>query len=341
MHRLISSVLAVLVLAACANPKASEVRFYTWDSYDDPELFAEFEKKTGIKVTATYFASNEEMLAKLMGGGGGYDLITPSDYMVSIMRVQGLLADLDKAAMPNLKNVDPRFKSLYYDPEMQNCVPYIYGLTGIAYDSERVKPAPTSWAALWDPTQKGRIGMLNDQREVFALALQFLGLPASSKDPKHLEAAYAKLRDQKPLVRTYSSDNQKALLISGELALAHAWSSDVNQAAEEKPSLRFAIPKEGGFIWMDTLCAVKGSPNAAAAMKLVDFLLEPANHAKAAVKLRGGLPNIPARKFLPEELKKDPTVTGEEKLLKSLEWMHEVGEAAPVYDRFWTQLKAG
>lgn len=341
MRRLIRSVLAVLVLAGCAKSKESVVRLYTWDSYDDSALFAEFEKRTGTRVVVTYFASNEELLAKLMGGGGGYDVITPSDYMVSIMRKQGILAELDKKAVTNLKHVDPRFKGLYYDPEMLNCAPYIFGTTGIVYDAERVKPAPTSWAALWDPGQKGRIGLLNDQREVFALALQTLGLPTSTRETKHLEAAYAKLREQKPLVRTYSSDNQRSLLISGEVALAHAWSIDANQAAEERPSLRFVIPKEGGFIWQDTLCAVKDAPNQEGAMKLIDFLLEPANHAKVAAKLRGGLPSMAAREFLPEALKKDPTVVGDDKALKHLEWIHEVGEAAPVYDRLWTQLKAG
>src|SRR5438046_3113937 len=111
-----------LILAAAASmlgcaPGKPTVRVFTWDSYDDPAVFAEFEKATGIRVSVDRFASNEELLAKLMGGAQGYDIIVPSDYMVSIMARQGILSELDLSKLPNLKNIDSRFRGLYYDPK--------------------------------------------------------------------------------------------------------------------------------------------------------------------------------------------------------------------------------
>ena len=340
MRRLINLGLA-LALAACAKPKAREVHLYTWDSYDDPAVFEAFEKKTGMHVVVDYFASNEELLAKLMGGAGGYDVIVPSDYMVGVMRQQGLVSELDFAAIPHIANIDARFRRLPGDPEGKSSVPYLWGLTGIAYDSDKVKPAPDSWAALWDKGRKGRIAMLNDQREVIAMALQSLGRPADSRDPKDLEAVKQKLLAQKPLVKTYSSENQKALLISGEVDLAHAWSGDLNQAAVDKPSLRFALPKEGGIIFQDNMCVPKNAPNRDGALQLIDFLLLPENAVRIIMKVRYGTPNKAVWPLLPEELRKNPSIVPTDAVLKSAAPLKDVGEAAPLYDRLWTELKAG
>lgn len=331
---------ALAALAGCGKPAARSVHFYTWDSYDDAALFAEFEKKTGIRVVTDFFASNEELLAKLMGGQGGYDVVVPSDYMVEIMSRQGLLAELPRAALANADRLDKRFLDLPFDRGNRYSMPYIWGMTGIAYDSDVVKPAPDSWGVLWDPRWKGRIAMLNDQREVFALALQSLGLPPNSKSEGDLRAAKKRLVAQKPLVKTYQSENLKALLISGEVVLAHAWSSDVNLAAAEKPSLRFVLPKEGGFLWMDNLCVPKAAADPEAAALFIDFLLSPEVASKLHAKLRGGSPLKDAAAQLPEELRKNSTIVAEDSMMKRAVWLEDLGEAAPLYDRLWTELKA-
>lgn len=336
-----AAVLALALAGGCGKPAGRTVHFYSWDSYDDPAVFAEFEKRTGIKVVTDFFASNEELLAKLMAGQGGYDVIVPSDYMVEIMARQGLLAEIPRAAVPNAAQLDPRFLDLPFDKGNRFSMPYMWGMTGIAYDSDVVKPAPDSWAALWDPRWKGRIAMLNDQREVFAMALQSLRLPANSKDPVHLAAAQKRLAEQRPLVKAYQSENQKGLLIAGEVVMAQAWSSDLNLAAAEKPSLRFVLPKEGGFIWMDNLCIPKGAADPEAAKALVDFLLSPEVAVKLHAKLRGGSPIKDAARRLPEELRGNPTIVPDAAMMKRAVWLEDLGEAAALYDRLWTELKAG
>ena len=340
MRRSISLLLAA-ALAGCAKAGKPEVRLYTWDSYDDPAVFEAFEAKTGVRVVTDYYGSNEELLAKLMGGQGGYDVIMPSDYMVDIMARQGLLAEVPADAVPNRRHLDSRFMDLPFDKGNRYSFPYLWGLTGIAYDSDSVKPAPDSWSALWDPKYKGRIVMLNDQREVIAMTLHSLGKDPNSRDPKDLEAAKARLMAQRPLVRAYQSENQKALMINGEAALAHAWSVDVNLAAREKPSIKFAVPKEGAFLWMDNLCVTKAAPNRDAALKLVDYLLDPEVAVKLHQKLGGGTPIKPVAERLPPEARGNPTIVPTDEVLKKARWLKDVGEAAPAYDRLWTELKAG
>lgn len=332
-------VVALTLITGC-GPRKPEVRLFTWDSYDDPAVFEEFERLHGIRVVVDRFASNEELLAKLTGGAKGYDVIVPSDYMVSAMSRQGLLAELDKRGLPNLKHMDPRFMGLYYDRENAYCVPYLWGISGIGYDSEKTA-APRGWSALWDPQLAGAISVMNDQREAFAMALQRLKLPVNAHDPAALAKAKASLEEQKRLVKTYNSENVKLLLLSGEVKLAHAWSGDVNQAAEERPSLRFAIPEEGGFIYQDNLCVAKTSERAEAAHKLIDFMLKPENMARVVEKVRFGCPNKAAWKLLPAELRENPTIVLPDAALRRLEWIHDAGQAAPLYDRLWTELKAG
>jgi len=332
---------AALLLCACwGGPKQREVRFFTWGSYDDPAAFEEFEQKTGIKVVVSRYASNEEMLAKFMGGARGYDVVVPSDYMVAVMARQGLLQDLEKSKLPNLKHTDPHFLDLYYDRGNQHCVPYLWGVTGIGYDADKVKPAPDSWAVLWDARYKNRISLLNDQREVIAMGLQAAGLKADNHDAAALAQVERRLIEQKKLVKTYVSDNMEAVLMSGEVDISHVWSGDVNRVMDDKPSLRFAIPKEGGIIWQDNLCIPVGAPDRDAALAFMDFLMEPRIVARLVEKIRFGCPNKTASELLPEQLRKNPTIVPQDAVIKKLQWIPDPGEAGQLYDRLWTELKA-
>ncbi|MBI5243968.1 MAG: spermidine/putrescine ABC transporter substrate-binding protein [Elusimicrobia bacterium] len=334
-------VFALLLLCACAKgPRSQEVRFFTWGSYDDPAAFEEFERKTGMRVVVSRYASNEEMLAKFLGGASGYDLVVPSDYMVAVMARQGLLEEIDRSKLPNLKHVDKRFLDLYYDRGNRRCVPYLWGVTGIAYDSDRVKPPPESWAVFWDPRYSNRISLLNDQREVFAMGLQAAGYSADTHDPAALERVKRRLIEQKSLVKTYVSDNMEAVLLSGEVDLSHVWSGDANRVADDKPSMRFAIPKEGGILWQDNLCIPVGAPNREGALRLMDFLMEPRIVARLVEKIRYGCPNKTAFDLLPKEMRDNPTIVPQDAVFRKLQWIPDPGEAWPLYDRFWTELKA-
>ncbi|TLY20488.1 MAG: spermidine/putrescine ABC transporter substrate-binding protein, partial [Nitrospirae bacterium] len=159
-------------------------------------------------------------------------------------------------------------KGLYYDPQNAYSVPYLWGTTGIGYNADLVTPPPKSWQALWDPRYKGKISLLNDEREVFGMALRAAGESLNATQPAKLEAAKAQLMAQKALVKTYTSENYDQLLVSDEVVLAHGWSGTILRAAAERPSIKYVIPKEGGTIWQDNLCVLKSSQHQDDAMTL-------------------------------------------------------------------------
>ncbi|MFA6093617.1 MAG: spermidine/putrescine ABC transporter substrate-binding protein [Elusimicrobiota bacterium] len=330
----------MILAAGCSRAKGPEVRLFTWDNYDDPAVFDAFERDTGIRVVVDRFASNEELLAKLMAGSGAYDIVVPSDYMVSVMARQGLLKELDKSRLSVFSQMDPRFLNRPYDRGNRYSVPYLWGVTGIGYDRELVKTPPTGWADFWKPEYAGKISLLNDAREVFAMGLQASGYKTSVQDPAVLEKVKQRLVEQKKLVKTYVSENVESVLLSGEVELVHVWSGDLKRAALEKPSLTFVFPKEGGFIFQDNLCVPKNAPNPEGALKLMDFILQARNVARIVEKTRFGAANRESWKLLPKELQSDPTLVPQDAVMRKLEWIPDAGDSSALYDRLWTELKA-
>ena len=335
-----------LTLAACSpspegkgNAKPVTLHLFTWSDYTEETAAKEFEQKFGIKIVTDTFGSNEELLAKLQGGASGYDIIVPSDYMVSIMIKQGLLAQIDPSKIPNLAQVYKHLKGLYYDPKNTYSVPYLWGTTGIGYNADLVRSAPDSWHALFSGDYKGKISLLNDEREVFAMALRAEGFPMNSSDPSQIAAAKSRLMAQKPLIKTYTSENYDQLLVSGEVALAHGWSGTILRAAADKPSIKYVVPKEGGTIWQDNFCVLQTSTHKPEAMTFINYLLGPEVAARISAKVHYASANEAARLYLPKEVAMNPVIYPPEATIARLEWIKDVGEAIKLYDRAWTELK--
>lgn len=343
----LAALACVACLSACQptqedGPRRNPTLYYfTWSDYVSPELIAEFEKQEGVKVVVDTFGSNEELLAKLQAGATGYDVAVPSDFMVSIMAREGLLAELELEKIPNAKLLADRLQRLPFDPDNRYSIPYLWGTVGIGYDSNVISPHPDSWTVLWDPRYKGKISMLNDQREVFGVALRVIGQSLNSRDPVVIGQAKAKLISQKPLVKTYTSENYDQLLISGEVALAHGWGGAVARAMVERPSIKYVVPKEGGTIWSDCLVVLKTSRNKDVATRFVNYLLNPAVAARTTNRLRFASSIRQAKTLVDEQLRENPAVYPPDSTFDRLEWIADLGEAIRLYDRAWTELKMG
>lgn len=315
------------------------LHYFTWSDYVGPDLIEAFERQHGVKVVVDTFSSNEELLAKLQSGATGYDVIVPSDFMAAIMIKQHLLAELDPALVPNARLLDDRLQRLPFDPTQQHAVPYLWGTVGIGYDSAIVPEPPDSWDALWDPRFKGKISMLNDQREVLGAALRSIGASLNSRNPEDVARAKAKLIAQKPLVKTYSSDHYDQLLATGEVVLAHGWGGPVARAMTHKPSIKYVVPKEGGTIWADCLAVLKSSPNQRLAMEFVNYLLDRDVGVRTTQRLLFAHANREAKALLPVEIQQNPAIYAPLDVLDRLEWAIDVGSAIRLYDRAWTELK--
>jgi spermidine/putrescine-binding protein len=343
-------VLVAALAAACGtSPEAAEgelakeLHVYNWSEYIDPEIYADFEEEFGVKVIEDTFSSNEDLLAKLQAGATGYDVIVPSDYMVTIMRELDLLAALDYANIPNSSNIDETFIDPPYDPGNTYCVAYQWGTTGIGYDANVFEEPPDSWSYLFDPAvagqYAGKISMLNDPREALGAALKYLGYSLNSIDEAELEAAKQLLVQQKALVSTYDSEGFEDLLAAGETQLAHAWSGDVFAAAEEADNIWYVIPEEGGVIWTDNLCIPKSAANKYTAEVFINYLLRPEVGAKITNYTWYGSPNKASQEFIDEEILNEPAIYPPDDVMDKLEFLRDVGEATSLYDLIWTEIK--
>lgn len=234
----------------------------------------EFEKLTGIKVNYKTFATNEELYSKLKSGGGDYDVVIPSDYMISKMIKEGLIQKLDYSNIPNFSYIDKKFVGLEYDPENEYSVPYTWGIVCIVYNKKMVKKEITGWCDLWDEANDNNILMFNNPRDAFGIALTYLGYSQNTENKKELEEAASTLKQQKNLVQAYVMDEIFDKIGGESSAIAPYYAGDVQTMIDENPNLDFCIPKEGTNKFVDAACIPTAAKNKEAAEMYINFLNE-------------------------------------------------------------------
>ena len=322
---------------------APELHFYNWSEYADPDVLAEFERVYGVRVIQDTYASNEDLLAKLQGGSTGYDVIVPSDYMVSVMINLDLLEPLDYNIVTTIENINPANLKAYYDPDNTYSVPYMWGTSGYLYDTSILGDGLDSWDAVFNPVPEaqGKVVMLDDQREVIGAALMFLGYSVNETSDEALNAAKELLLKQKPAVLAYTSENNDDLMVSGEAVIAHMWTGNALLSAEERDGLVYVIPKEGCTIWQDNLCVPRGANSVYTAMAFIDFLNRPDIAGRNANFIWYGSPNQAAAEqgYIDEEMLNNPGVYPPDEVMQRLQWIEDVGDAVVKYDRIWTEFK--
>jgi spermidine/putrescine transport system substrate-binding protein len=319
---------------------AKELRLYNWDRYIDPQVLKDFEREFGVRVIEDKFASNEDLIAKIQASGG-YDVIVPSDYTVQIMVRRELLAPLEARNLPNLKHIDARFRNPRYDPGNRYSVPYLWGTSGIGYSQKRAATVPATWDELFNPDKlkprKGRVSMLNDMRETIGAALIYKGYSPNSTDPRELEIAKQVLLAQKPYLAKYDSEAYKESLAAGETVLAHGWSGEILARRDENPDVAFVVPREGSFLFVDNLAVPKSARSRYTAEVFINYLLRPEVAAKNSNYLRYPTPNAAAYALI------DPKLEGAAYRVPAGVRFHaieDIGEAARLYERVWTEVKA-
>lgn len=332
----------------CGDPSqlADEIFLYTWVEYIDPAIKEQFEAECGVKVTETNFASNEELLATLQAGGANYDIIVPSDYMVQTMIAEGMLMELDFSIITNIQHMDPLNVNQYFDPEQKYTVPWFWGTSGFAVDTNVVTEYTNSWSMMFDPNSPycGRISMLDDTRETIGAALMYLGYSINDVDPAHLEEAKNLLIEQSKCVKAYDSQNNDDLIITGETVLGHIWTGDAILAglpdAGGREGIVYVIPQEGCTIWQDNMAVPVNAPNPYTAMVFINYTQYPEIAAQNAEFVGYGSPNAAAKEFIDPEVLANEGIYPPPEVAARLQWIEDVGDAVELYDRIWTEFKA-
>ncbi len=340
--------LAALGLSGCGASGGGEngqVIVYNWGEYIDPETIEMFEEETGIEVVYDEFETNEIMYPKVESGAASYDVVCPSDYMISKMIANDMLAELDFDKLPNAKaNIGAQYyeQARGFDPNNQYSVPYCWGTVGILYNKTMVEEPITSWSQLWDAKYADNILMQDSVRDAFMVAEKLNGFSMNTTDPQELETAKNSLIEQKPLVQAYVIDQVRDKMIGNEAAIGVIYSGEAIYTQRENPDLEYVIPEEGTNVWIDSWVILKDAPNKENAEKFIDFMCRGDIAVKNFEYITYSTPNEAARELIEDEDIRNSEIAfpdlSKYNHLETFVYLGEDGDA--LYNELWKEVKS-
>jgi spermidine/putrescine transport system substrate-binding protein len=340
---LLLAIAMVFALSACGGSKAEngEVNVYNWGEYIDEDLLEQFQQETGIKVNYSVYSDNESMYSTLKGGSADYDVIIPSDYMISRLISEDMLEKIDFDNVPNYANIDDDYRNMDYDPTNEYSVPYMWGVVGIVYNTTMVDYVPDSWDILWDENLAGQILMFDNSRDAIGIALKALGYSYNTTDEAQITEAVDKLIEQKPLVQAYVMDQIFDKMEAGEAAVGPYYAGDAITMIEENPDLAFVFPKEGSNYYVDAMCIPKGASNKENAEAFINFMCQPEVMAANDAVVKYSVPSSAGRELVEEELRdSDICYPSSDVMSKAEVYINLPQEILDLYDAEWIRLKA-
>ena len=250
------------------------VNVCSWGEYIDTSLIDEFEEKTGIEVNYQTAESNEALYSTLALGGANYDVIVPSDYMISQLIEEGMLQELDYSKIPNFEKIDPRFQNLSYDPENLYTVPYTWGTLGIIYNTTMVDEPITSWSSMFDEKYADNVVMIRNSRDALGIALYYLGYSVNTTDESEIREAYQLLADAnaKGVYQAFYMDEIFQAMERGNAAITAYYAGDYLTMRENNPDLAYVVPEEGSNWFVDAMCILKNAQNVDEAHEWINFI---------------------------------------------------------------------
>ena len=325
------------------------INVYNWGEYSSNgtegslDVNAEFTARTGIQVNYTTYDTNESMYAKLASGGGDYDVIIPSDYMVSRMIQEDMLAELDFANIPNFQYIDKDFKNPDYDTENKYSVPYTWGLVGLFYNTDYVTAEEAqSWSLLWDEKYAGKILMFDNSRDSFGIAMRLLGYSFNTEDEQQWREAADLLVQQVPLVQSYAMDQIFQKMESGEAWIAPYYSGDAAILVEENDNIAFSVPEEGTNYFVDAICIPRTSTHKAEAEAYINFLCDPEISYENCSYIGYSTPETAAKEMMdPEITENEMYYPSEETIANTEVFIHLSDTTNQLLDSLWAEVKMG
>ena len=361
--RAILLLLAGVVLVGASIAHAAEeplLNVYNWSDYIDPDLIEEFEREFGIKVNYDIYDSSEIVDTKLLTGRSGYDVVVHSTSFSQRLIPIGVYQRVDYARLKNWHHMDPDLLARirgHFGDDLAG-VPYMWGTTGFAYNRamvlERMPDAPLDSAAmLFDPAIVSRfadcgVSLLDDPTSVIPLAMLYLGYPANSVEPAHLEKVEQLLKSVRPYIKYFSSTKMLLDLPSKEVCIAMAWSGDYAVASSRAKEagididLGYTIPREGAIDWYDNMYIPADAPHPETAYLFLDFMLRPEVIARASNYIGYANANRSATALVDPAISGDPAIYPDPVTMERLEPSVILSpKLERRRSRAWTKIKTG
>lgn len=324
-----------------SEDKKKTINFLNYGANIDEESLELFEEKYNIAVNEETFDDMEEMYTKVSSGAVKYDVILVSDNLMGRMIDEGLLQELNKDNIPNLKEMDSTYMDLDIDKGNKYSVPYMFGTVGIIYNTDYVDDPVDSWDILWNEKYKGEIFMFDTYRDTMGAALKKLGYSMNSTDESEINAARDLLIEQKPLVEIYGVDIGTETIASGDTYINMIWSGEGLNLEAEYENLKYIVPKEGANFWIDSLCIPSNSENKEDAEKLINFLSGKDAQYRIADEIGYVTPNKLARAMQPDNVKNNPNAYYDQEFLNKCEMYKDLDKKTKeLYDEAWNEIKS-
>ena len=338
--------------AALAGPQGV-LRMFNWNNYMTEETVARFEKRCSCRLAQDYYSDNEEMLAKLAAGASGYDLIVPTGNAVEALIKSGQLRPLERGKIPGLRNIKPQYLDTWFDPGNRYSVPYAYSLTIIGYNADKMRELelPTdTWAVIFEPKYlekvRGKVTVLDSQRELFAAALKYLGYSANEADEARLKQARDLILRAKPYWAAFNAASYFKELTVGNIWLAQGYSNDFFTAQQDaakagrKFSIGYAAPREGAVFALDNLVMHKTGKRPDLALQFIEFWLEGEPSAELTNAIGAGNPNQAAMPKIDPQIAANEAIFPDAEKFKRLEMLKDYDRRTRrALNRLWVEIK--
>jgi putrescine transport system substrate-binding protein len=372
---LLALCLASSFIVGCGNPHSGAgnvpsaakdddnkvLNLFWWSDFLAPDTITQFEKQTGIKVTISYYDSEEVLETRMLTGKSGFDVVVPAaPYFFQRQTRSGAYLALDKAKLPNLANLDPAIMSrvALVDPNNAHGVVYMWGTVGMGYNKEKVALALpevplNSWRVIFDPVSASKLAkcgiqILDSPAEVVPLVLRYLGKAPYSRSPQDLGDVKRVLMAIRPYIRNVDTSGYLEAIANGDLCFVVGYNGDFVQArrraneAKNGVQIGYALPNEGSVVYFNMLAIPTDAPHAANAHLFLNYLMEPRVIADITNFVAYANASLAATRMVDPSIANDPasypTPAQRESLFVQTE---STPEQARAITRLWQKFKTG
>ena len=286
--------------------------------------------------------------------------MVPSSSFLGNQIKAGAYQPLDRAQLPNWKNLDPGLmaKLTDVDPGNAHAIPYLWGTTGIGYNVDKITEifgntdVVNSWDLVFKPENLAKlkgcgVTFLDAASEIIPVTLHAMGEDPNSFDPAVIDKAAARLEELRPSITNFHSSEYIESLASGNVCLVVGWSGDIIQAkarAEEAGNgvkIGYSIPKEGTAMWFDMMAIPKTAKHPGNAHKFLDFLMRPDIIAEISNYVSYPNANSASTALVDKAVTDDPMISPTRETIDTKLFGLAVlpAEVKKKYNDVWTELK--